>query len=224
MTSPDCTTPTKRCSKCKTFKPTDQFAKNAGERDGFQKWCKACRAEYYAANRERERAKQGAYYREHKELYAKRQQVYLAKYKDSIRERRKKRYWANREERIIACRLWRAANLEYARARERAYNVSEHGRRIRRIGEHRRRTLLVSAPGAFTENDLIAIRAAQTDKRGQLHCWWCGKPIKGTPHVDHKIALAAGGTHDPGNLCYTCKPCNLSKNVKSPAEFAGRLL
>ena len=105
------------------------------------------------------------------------------------------------------------------------------GRRWRKANPNKRaaqsalrRARIMGATGTHTSADLEAIRAAQTDKLGRLRCWWCGKPIKNTPHVDHKTALASGGSNGPDNLCYSCAKCNTSKRAKSPAEFAGRLL
>lgn len=35
----------KRCTKCKTEKPLDQFQKAKGYKDGYQTWCKRCKYE-----------------------------------------------------------------------------------------------------------------------------------------------------------------------------------
>ncbi len=112
-------------------------------------------------------------------------------------------------------------HADQLREKKRRY-LAEHPE-VKRAKNHRRRARTAGAAGSYSTDDLAAIRAAQTDKQGRLRCWWCGKPIKGTPHLDHKIALAVGGSNDAGNLCYSCAPCNQSKSVKSPAEFAGRL-
>jgi 5-methylcytosine-specific restriction endonuclease McrA len=51
--------------------------------------------------------------------------------------------------------------------------------------------------------------------------------LKAGFHVDHKIALANGGTNDRSNIELLCPPCNLRKHAKDPIVWArenGRLL
>lgn len=36
----------KKCFKCKSFKPTDEFSKNRSSKDGFSKLCKVCYSNY----------------------------------------------------------------------------------------------------------------------------------------------------------------------------------
>jgi 5-methylcytosine-specific restriction endonuclease McrA len=54
-------------------------------------------------------------------------------------------------------------------------------------------------------------------KRDNYICQYCGS--KNNLSIDHKIPLARGGSHDIDNLCIACKPCNSSKNTKTPEEF-----
>jgi 5-methylcytosine-specific restriction endonuclease McrA len=107
----------------------------------------------------------------------------------------------------------RVANPERVAKQRRAYSASNHRRRARKL----------ATGGTFTTADLDAIRAAQTDKRGRLICWRCGKPIKGTPELDHWIPIARGGRNDAGNLHYMHATCNRNKGAKLPTEI-GRLI
>ena len=43
----------KRCERCKTFKPLNEYVKNKGNADGLHGRCKACTRAYYLLNRER---------------------------------------------------------------------------------------------------------------------------------------------------------------------------
>ncbi len=56
---------TKRCPRCKTFKPEGQFARNARAADGLQAWCRDCcnahAKSWYAANRAGVRRNQKVY-------------------------------------------------------------------------------------------------------------------------------------------------------------------
>lgn len=40
-----------------------------------------------------------------------------------------------------------------------------------------------------------------------------------TAHLDHKVAIAKGGSHDIGNLQWTCPEANYAKRDLSEAEF-----
>lgn len=55
-------------------------------------------------------------------------------------------------------------------------------------------------------------------------CWWCGAELFGVFEVDHRLAVAKGGTDDIGNLCLSCHDCNSKKSDQTPGEFNGRLL
>lgn len=44
----------------------------------------------------------------------------------------------------------------------------------------------------------------------------CGRPAK---HVDHKVALTAGGTNDEGNLQAMCHSCHSRKTIALDGGF-----
>lgn len=129
-------------------------------------------------------------------------EAYRARQRKSAR-----RYRAKNKDRLTAYRrLWTADNPEKVRA----YWTTRRAREV-------------SAGGRCTGEDLAAIRAAQTDKKGRLICWKCGKPIKSNPHLDHWIPLDKQGSSSAGNLHYMHARCNLSKGAKHPIEI-GRLI
>jgi len=227
MDSTDDTT-TKRCPQCEEVKPRDQFSKDKSRNDGLQTRCKACNSAYERANRERDR--------EHHRQYAQRRYAENPGYKEYQKEYRA----SHIEWRRAYDREWKRNNYdkdrEYqkryyeankdairakARERSRVWRASNPDKLAEQ--SHRRRARKRGAGGVCTAADLITIRAGQTDKRGRLICWRCGKPIKDTPHLDHWIPLIEGGTNDPGNLHYMHAHCNLTKQAKHPAEM-GRLL
>lgn len=56
------------------------------------------------------------------------------------------------------------------------------------------------------------------------HCTHCGVRVTwSNHHIDHKIALACGGSNEVRNLTLSCKPCNLSKGTLSAREFRRHL-
>jgi 5-methylcytosine-specific restriction endonuclease McrA len=93
-----------------------------------------------------------------------------------------------------------------------------HPNRIRARGFNRRSKASKSDSKTMA-NDIAAIYKSQKGK-----CWWCGKKVGDTYHVDHRVPLAQGGTNDPGNLVVSCPECNLSKGGKMPHEWSNRLL
>lgn len=49
-------------------------------------------------------------------------------------------------------------------------------------------------------------------------CTYCGStdlPL----HCDHVVPVSRGGSSEPENLTTACKPCNLSKNDRTPQEW-----
>lgn len=59
-------------------------------------------------------------------------------------------------------------------------------------------------------------------------CYLCGEPLDlaaafpdpQAVTLDHVVPLARGGAHTPDNLRVACRPCNLRKGDKLPAELA----
>jgi 5-methylcytosine-specific restriction endonuclease McrA len=78
----------------------------------------------------------------------------------------------------------------------------------------RRRQRLSDAPGSHTDEDLARIRKKQKDC-----CRYCGAPLMGKGHRDHKVPLSRGGSNDPKNMQWLCSDCSLRKANKSEAEF-----
>lgn len=175
------------------------------------------RRERYAENRESEREYARKYmklWREQHPLRAKEAaQKWRAKNRDYIKQKNAEYHAMHAEE-----------LAEYKRARREVRRDSPDYKARVKAYKARRRALERGASGNFTPEDIHALHRAQTGKDGRLRCWWCGKPIEGTAHLDHKHPLSRGGTNDIGNLALTCAQCNLSKSVKTPSEWTGRLL
>lgn len=204
------------------------------------------------ANRDKIKATQSRYYEANKSKCHEASKRWAAENVDRVRETRRRYRNDNHEKLIEYERRWRDENPEKGREKQRRYyennpdaaresvrryrannpdKVRERAHRWRaqnpdaaRAIQTRRRARTLGTTGTHSAADLRAIRAGQTDKQGRIRCWWCGAPIETTPHIDHKTALAAGGTNGPENLCYACPKCNRRKNTKTPSEFAGRLL
>lgn len=235
--SPDDTT-TKRCTKCGEEKPKSEFSKHKQGKEGLRPQCKACihayniinteqrrkytqeyraanidrikesNREYYAANADRINEYKKEYYAENTAKVLEKSRKYYAEHAEYARERNRKYYAANAEER---------------RGHQRDYYKTPQGKASSRVASQVRRARKSNSPERFTREDLESIRASQTDRKGRLICWRCGKPIKDTPHLDHWIPLKHGGASSARNLHYMHAKCNLTKSSKHPAEL-GRLL
>lgn len=237
MDTPDLTT-SKRCTKCGEIKPLSAYSVCNQRRDGLRPECRVCAAaitkawrlenheevirsgrKRYASNREDfvERARD--YRLAHKDEIAARYHARYEANKDTLLERNRLSYSKHREKRLLYAQTYRLENTD----RRRAYRKSRRGRELETANKHNRRMKILARQGSVTADDLAAIRAAQTDKRGRLICWGCGKPINDTPHLDHWIPIKQDGAHDAGNLHFMHATCNLEKGSRLPFEF-GRLI
>lgn len=238
----------KRCTKCGQYKPADNdhFAVSRGK---LRADCKECRKQYneqyYASNSARlnEYARQyrasnpgvikrlnrqyyddnaerlRKYAREYRQTHPEVAAEYREEHADKIKDQKRKWRTVNADRIAEYGYRYRAENDQWFKN----YRRSDRGRAVSRTGTSNRRARKASAAGSFTTADLAAIRAAQTDKQGRLICWHCGKPIKGTPHLDHWIPLDKDGTNYAGNLHFMHAKCNLEKGAKHPHD-TGRLI
>lgn len=55
----------KKCKRCETYLPYENFSKASSCKDGMQRWCKACMAEEYKKNRDAIRARQNEYWKDY---------------------------------------------------------------------------------------------------------------------------------------------------------------
>jgi hypothetical protein len=207
--SPDDTT-LKRCSKCCEWKSRDLFSSDRSKKDGLSSLCKACRSE---SDRK--------FHSEHREERNERCRRYHAEHREDRLESFRQQYAEHREERQRYARRYTAEHGIARLESNRRYNAANID--VRRAQHHRRRARKFGNGGTYSASDLISIRAAQTDKQGRLICWACGKPITGTPHLDHWIPLAQGGLNEASNLHYMHARCNMTKHTKHPTEI-GRLI
>lgn len=208
------TSAVKRCSKCGEFKPSTNEYFPLASNGKLQSRCKTCTCIEAKLWREKypDRAKaSGKAYRDaNKERIAAKDKAYRSAW-----------YAKNKERHSASMRSWYEKNKEHHAEYGKAWSAANQDKR--NASQHRRRARKQEVGGSFTDADLTAIRAAQTDNQGRLICWRCGKPIKDTPHLDHWIPLDKGGPNSAGNIHYMHAKCNLTKHAKYPTEI-GRLI
>lgn len=128
------------------------------------------------------------------------------------------------------CKRWRDKNRDIYNAISSKYR-SKHSDKIRqyirehpdkmRAKVHNRNAMKMKAEGKFDSGDIARMLKTQRAK-----CYYCGKDISKSYHVDHVVPLSRGGANYPDNLVLACPHCNESKGAKLPHEWAkgGRLL
>lgn len=136
---------------------------------------------------------------------------------------------ANPDRKIAHAAKWRAANPEKWREsnrRSKQANQQKYTDRQRadyalnpekyRVVERRRRAQMKGSAGTHSPADLAEIFAAQKGR-----CAYCRLDLKkAKKHVDHIVALAAGGSNGRSNLQFLCAPCNQTKSARDPIIFA----
>lgn len=202
--------PLRRCSKCgNEFPATTEYFYKAG------KWL---RPECICCSREYRRN----YNKTHLEGSRIRLQRWRNRHPEENRER-SRRYKSNNLEKVReSSRRYHRENRE----KERLYQRRRYKQfpEMARAKFHRRRLREQSSGEHFTASDIRLQIKAQTDKKGRLRCWWCGKVVKGSYHIDHVIPLDKGGSNGANNIVISCPRDNDSKGTKTIFEWRGRLL
>lgn len=222
----------KRCRMCREVFPATRefFGREPNTASGLRGRCHDCVKA--ASAEERARPERKAYMREytqqHKERLLEqaraRREADPEKYRAYRQQRYQEhrgvllaemaaRYAANPTPVKLRTRAWRADNPE--RRRDAAARARRERPEVHRASNTRRKARKRAAPGTHTAQDIRDLLARQ----GGL-CAYCAEPHGEDYHVDHRVPLSRGGSNGPENLCIACAPCNLSKNDKTPEEFA----
>jgi len=188
--------PLKRCTKCGIEKEATKEFYSVDKRYtcGFYPSCKKCRSKVSKD-----------YNKRHHEKCA----VYDKKYRESHRELKREIDNRSRDK----------------RRESRTQIMREYGKEWReknplkvKAKSAKSRAIRSKAAGSYTNEDI----ALQLKTQKGL-CWWCGCELE-KYHIDHRIPLTRGGTHNPDNIVISCPHCNLTKNNKMPWEWIGRLV
>lgn len=235
--------PQRTCTKChQSFPATlEHFHKQKNGKYGLSSWCIEC---HRAVNKKNTHI----WHQENKEYSAEYSKQYHIDNKEMRNAACRDYYWSDPEReraRIkenksrFRVRINQGRRANYHRRKDvirpivnarRAHKMAtdpDYRARVKiqaKQGKAKRRALIANAEGTHTAADIRLQIAAQTDKKNRLRCWWCGAIIKDGYHLDHRTALAKGGSNGADNLVISCPTCNTSKGAKSPQEFAGRLI
>lgn len=227
----------KKCSKCQTEKPHNEFSKDKNRKDGRYPQCRTCRREYTQANKERIRVRDKKRYDENREEILQQKKVYYTENRDEIRTRfakwkasnpdwSKEYHAEHREERLAYNREYHRENADSVCARKRRNyrrNLGyELARRFeRRINEYGHDTDISIDPSI----DLLTLL-----EKYNSTCQYCGKAViygedvdwrqPDYATVDHVIPVSDPRTsHTWGNVTLSCFSCNAAKGGASLDDF-----
>jgi 5-methylcytosine-specific restriction endonuclease McrA len=185
----------KKCTKCGETKPLDQFHKHNECKDGLRPDCKACT---YAACRARLKPeKHREYCRSYRVKNPGKDREYYEKNKAALIPKMVEYNRRNKAAYLAKMRAWRKANPQKVQ-----------------VWIRNRRAKLKGLNGSHTISDILFLMNEQKGK-----CVYCLCDIRPEFQVDHIVPVALGGSNDKGNLQLLCKPCNLDKRDKDPAEY-----
>jgi hypothetical protein len=201
----------KICCNCNKSLDFSCFAKASKRLDGLQTMCKSCQKEYRESNKCR--LKQ-----------------YFENRKDQDKESAKRRYLANKEERLTKNKEWRIKNIEKDREIKRKYRESNKEKIIedkkryekrrtrddldykikKRIRYHVWRALRYSdCVGVFAKKELLGCTIDELkqhlESKFQPGMTWNNY---GEWHIDHKIPISAIDKHNI-ELSVVCHYTNL---------------
>ena len=201
----------KTCTKCGETKPTTEFSKRAGRRDGLESSCKVCRciaaAAYRASNPEKTKASTAKWRAANQE-----------KVKETLANWRA----ANQERTKATSAAWRAANPEKVMT----YRASENSKSATaawRAANPKARRLHVHNYQARKRENGCRLSIGLADKllklqKGKCACG-CKQPLGDNYHLDHIMPLALGGTNTDDNIQLLRSTCNQQKHAKHPIDF-----
>lgn len=220
----------KQCNVCLDSFPAtkEYFVADKKCSDGLMGKCKACRhiqrKQWDDENREKVREQKRRSAQRHKEKNNERSRRWLQDPKnvETARERAKKHYWDNREEKIAYVAQWQRDNRESFneknRIRNRKRRVTDPNFLMQeRMSSIRYRARKHKAEGEYTPEEFTA----QIESQHGL-CMYCAGEMK-PPTADHYIPLFHGGANHIGNIVAACLSCNSSKKDRMPWQWDARL-
>lgn len=190
--------PGKICTKCKTWKPVEQFSKRSKRLDGYNSHCKEChnainRTLYWRdveRVREENRAKQKRL--SQLEKHKVRRQRYRQEHLEHLLELNRKHRRVNPGYYLEHSKKWREQNPEKVKARD-----------------HARRAFKAGQPESFTAEEWREVK--------QRYNYMCLRCRRREPEIkltaDHVVPVSKGGSGTIDNIQPLCKSCNSAKST-----------
>lgn len=186
---------TKACSKCEEVLPLSEFHICRSAKDGLQAKCKKCFKKYYIENRDRKRAYDRIYYKEHEE---------------EMKNNTRNRYINNKEVVLAYVAQWQRDNPDKTRAATKRW-LDKHPEKVTEYNTRRRARIRNAEINDFTAEDWVELLVLYENR-----CAYCGS--EGKLEADHIVPLSKGGPHTKINIAPACVHCNRVKNARTPVE------
>lgn len=186
-------------------KPCDQCGAPVGfvgKRGALRRSCDPC-TEDRRRVLSRARDKKRGWRRPNPEKQRARKRRYVLRNQGRLNAQSLERYYADVQRRRSAARTWKRANAERVAAGFKAWAASNRARI--NLTTHKRRSLVAASPGVT----LVEWQAIHETFAGR--CAYCLRPAT---EIEHVIAIADGGLHEPANVVPACRSCNASKGKK----------
>jgi len=210
----------KQCTKCKEYKPLNEFSNNKRNKDGKQYYCKACIKQNYENNKEKylkyrkqyrikNKDKIKQYLIENKEQIAKQQKQYQIIHKNEIDEYQKQYQIENKEQLAKYKKEWQK---------------TPQGKLSAKNNDHKRRLIKL---GTKTE-DKITLEQWNNILSSQNNCCiLCNRKFTEDlkPEMVHIIPLSRWkefpdvDINSKDNIQALCKSCNSRKYTKLMSEL-----
>lgn len=205
----------KLCSACNRLLPRDAFNKRSRATDGLPVWCRECEHAYAAERRKAKAAEERERGRRWRAANPERARAatnrnYRA---NAARRRDSSQRWRERNPGKVraAFATWREENIDYDRARNRAYRL-EHPEVPRESARRRR----VRKTG---NGDVEIFARSEIGDRDGWICGICDCPIDQTlqwpapqsQSLDHIVAVSLGGEHTRANCRIAHLICNMRR-------------
>ena len=187
----------KQCSKCKKLKPFSEYYKRKNRKSGYQPACKKCEIQrtkkWIKENKESVKQREKTRYYANKNILNEQSRIYHAENREAINQKRRQKHIENLEHEKEVSRLWKKNNPELVRNQSARRRANKKNN-----GEYK-----------LTKKELTKLYSS--------NCFYCGK--NKSIEIDHVIPLSRGGTHSIGNLVSACRNCNARKNNKTIMEW-----
>lgn len=215
--------PGKTCRKCGTHYEDVAagfyLRQKPKKRPCYEQPCKACRIAYVRSPERSERRRELRAAQRAQRMASRPVPLTVeerrAKERERGRERERVRRLADPDGVRARMRRYLERNRERVNARNRAN--AKRNPWAGRAAKARRRAAVRECEMPVRPTDLRRFAVLQDGR-----CFWCDGALGPSPHVDHIIPLARGGTGDVWNVALACPTCNVRKQAQLPLEWAPR--
>lgn len=188
----------KTCPKCGETKSLSEFSNSTSNQDGYQSYCKSCTSAIYFVDREKR---------------LEWQKEYGLKNRDKTIVRSREYYRKNKESFCASVKAYREKNIEKVLKYQKEYFASEHGKHVRSVNNHKRKSRVHSL-----ESTLSGEQWTYALNYFEHKCAYCGDGDQKL-HQEHFLCVSRGGGLTADNIIPACYRCNYNKRDMIAEEW-----